>query len=122
MIELAIPSILSLVLNNVYHIKISEMNKDAALCWKIVTDKRNDVLSGYGQRVARVQISSVSSDPLQVSSLSKELRYFLRNIQGSFDGVTIYSISEKETIPDYSGDPDVHRKIIDFNFHYGEQP
>ena len=109
-------------LNNVYHIKISEMNKDAALCWRIVTDKPNDVLSRYGQRVARVQISSVSSDPLQANSLSKELRYFLRNIRGAFNGVTINSISEKETIPDYSGDPDVHRKIIDFNFHYGEQP
>lgn len=122
MIENAIKTILFTQANEVYANQIPESATYPALSYLVVNDKPNTTIDATGGDVASVQISAVSTSLTQTTALAKQLRRDLPKIKGEFGGVIIKNIIYKNVIPDFSGDPDVHRKIIDFNFYYGDTP
>lgn len=120
MIDAAITEILYQLTDNVYEHEVLSTDDLPALCYRGLTDIPNDTLDMTGYREANYQISAVSGSSVEAGVLAKQLRNHLRGLAGSFGGVNIAQITEKQTIPDFSGDPNVHRKIIDFIFYYGE--
>ena len=120
MIDTAVTEILYHLTDHVYLREVPKNSLLPALCYVPVTDRPEDTLDATGYRVARYQISAVSGNSAEAATLAKQLRHHLKFLKGAFGGVTISLIKEQNTIPDFSGDPNVHRQIIDFNFHYGE--
>lgn len=120
MIDTAVTEILYQVTEHVYEREVASTAQLPALCYKPVSDRPDETLDATGYRVARYQISAVSVQSADAATLAKQLRQHLKYLTGSFGGVKIALIKEQNTIPDFSGQPNVHRKIIDFNFYYGE--
>lgn len=120
MIDTAVTDILYHLTDHVYEREVLSKSPLPALCYAPVTDTPEDTLDATGYRVARYQISAVSASSAEAATLAKQLRQHLKFLKGAFGGVTIALIKEQNTIPDFSGDPSVHRHIIDFNFYYGE--
>lgn len=120
MIDKAVTEILTHVTDNVFEREVASTALLPALCYVPITDTPNDTLDATGYRVARYQISAVSIQSADAATLAKQVRQHLKFVKGSFGGVNIALIKEQNTIPDFSGHPNVHRKMIDFNFYYGE--
>lgn len=120
MINQAVTEILYHLTDEVFHREVTTGATLPALCYMRVNDRPEETTDATGYRVARYQISAVSGSADEAATLAKQLRQHLKFLKGAFGGVTIALIKEQNTIPDFSGDPNVHREIIDFNFHYGE--
>lgn len=120
MIDTAVTEILYHLTDHVYLREVPSTSPLPALCYVPISDRPEDTLDATGYRAARYQISAVSGNSAEAATLAKQLRQHLKFLKGTFGGVTISLIKEQNTIPDFSGDPNVHRHIIDFNFHYGE--
>lgn len=122
MINTAVTQILYQLSDEVYEREVPSNPILPALCYRPVTDRPNETLDLTGYREARYQISAVATNSTEADALAKQLRNHLKHLAGAFGGVNISLIKEENTTPDFSGDPNVYRSIIDFTFYYGEQP
>ncbi|WP_304637110.1 MULTISPECIES: tail completion protein gp17 [Pseudoalteromonas] len=121
MIEEAITSVLYKINDEVFHLKIPADATLPAITWRLVNESNDDeTLDQTAGRKVVVQISAVAKSARESSALAKTIRKSLKDETGTYGDITISLIKERQTIPDFSGDPDRHSKIIDFNFHYGE--
>ena len=120
MINTAITEILYQLSDDVFEREVTSTDTLPAFSYKPVSDIPQTTLDLTEHRIARYQISTVARNSADAATLAKQLRQHLKYLKGNFGGVNITLIKEQNTIPDFSGDPNVHRHIIDFNFHYGE--
>lgn len=120
MINAAVAEIIYQLAPHIFEREVPSGATLPALCYVGVGANPEDTLDNTGYRVARYQISAVAKSSADADALAKQLRLHLKQLKGTFAGVKIALIKEQNTIPDFSGDPDVYRTIIDFNFYYGE--